>query len=75
MMVLAAVIMNEVPELRLSQRSKIKRACRYVNEWCAAITLGSRDFFVSFFIQKKKKKLFLSNTEIIFTISLLTIPF
>ena len=26
MTVLAAVIMNEVPELRLSQRSKIKRA-------------------------------------------------
>jgi hypothetical protein len=55
MTVLAAVIMNEVPELRLSQRSKIKRACRYGNEWCAAITLASRDFFVSFFIQKKKK--------------------
>jgi hypothetical protein len=58
-MVLDAVIMNEVPELRLSQRSKIKRAWRYENEWCAAITLGSRDFFVSFFIQKKKKKLIL----------------
>ena len=54
--VLGAVIMNGVPELRLSQRSKIKRACRYGNEWCEAITLGSKDFFVSFFIEKKKRK-------------------
>jgi hypothetical protein len=58
MTVLDAVIMNEVPELRLSQRSKIKEACRYGNEWCAAITLASRDFFVSFFIQKKKRNIF-----------------
>jgi len=49
--------MNEVPELRLSQRSKIKRAWRYGKEWCAAITLGSKDFFVYFFIQKKKKEI------------------
>ena len=64
-MVPSEVIMNEVPELRLSQRGKIKRAYRYENEWCAAITLGSRDFFVSFFIQEKK---------IIFIISILMIP-
>ena len=56
-MVLGAVIMNEVPELRLSQHSKIKRAYRYENEWCVAITLASKDFFISFFIQKKKKRI------------------
>jgi len=56
LMVLGEVIMNEVPEFCLSLRSKIKRVCRYGNEWYAAITLGSRDFFVSFFIQKKKKR-------------------
>jgi hypothetical protein len=48
---LAAVIMNGIPELRLSQHSKIKtrlpawqEACRYGNEWCVAITLDSKDF-------------------------------
>ena len=58
-MVLNEEIMNGVPELRLSQRSKIKRAWRYENEWCAAIALCSRDFFVSFFIQKKERELYL----------------
>jgi len=37
--------------------AKVKRACRHENEWCEAITLGSKDFFYSFFIQKKNKKL------------------
>ena len=53
--------------------TKVKRVCRHGNEWCEAITSSSRDFFVSFFIQKKKRKLFQLNTEIIFLISILMI--